>query len=538
MNYKVLFFFLFLTANMGFLNASHIIGGDVHFEQTGRNQYLVTMRVFRDCLPGRTDSIPLVIGGLYYNDTNGNLERNLYLYNTGTYDTVIFGDDCYTPLGLCVEVNIFQTVISYLPDNASGYYFTSSNCCRSIMTNHPFYRKGMTFEAEIPNPGLSSGFNSNPKWGAYPTDAYFCVGRLKTIDLSCSDNDGDSLVYSLVNPLDADVYTYTCPPPNQNQTCISANNPLPRPAPLLTYSTGYDLNNIIGTSSILSINSSTGIITVRAFNIGVFVFRVRCEEYRNGVKIGEVFSDLRYNAVNCNFNQGLATLNKSQNVNINFNSDTCLDIIVIDTNVTDTVFFQIETNTSAFGSTLTLPDTNAFGRYVFSYNDSNNVMDTISFYQQTTGGFDIGVGGVGKRFCWNPSECDLLAIDTFNLNVFAYSIGCDGAFDSIEHSYNVIVTKNNNYNYTVPNVFSPNGDKKNDVFSLDATQHDKCYDVLSVAIYNRWGLKVFESEDPLFQWDGKDSGGADVNEGTYYVILQGFFGGKEVTNQFPVSLFR
>lgn len=50
----------------------------------------------------------------------------------------------------------------------------------------------------------------------------------------------------------------------------------------------------------------------------------------------------------------------------------------------------------------------------------------------------------------------------------------------------------------VPNSFSPNGDGKNDEFRIYSRYIDHMY----LAIFDRWGEKVFETNDPLAAWDG------------------------------------
>ncbi len=68
----------------------------------------------------------------------------------------------------------------------------------------------------------------------------------------------------------------------------------------------------------------------------------------------------------------------------------------------------------------------------------------------------------------------------------------------------------------IPNVFTPNGDEKNDRFlptNVDATDY-------SMDIYNRWGMKVFSTVNSGIGWNGKlDNGGDTVPDGTYFVIL-------------------
>ena len=52
----------------------------------------------------------------------------------------------------------------------------------------------------------------------------------------------------------------------------------------------------------------------------------------------------------------------------------------------------------------------------------------------------------------------------------------------------------------VPNAYSPNGDGHNDKICLQGW--NDCVTDFTISIYDRWGEKVFESEDPAFCWDG------------------------------------
>jgi gliding motility-associated-like protein len=67
------------------------------------------------------------------------------------------------------------------------------------------------------------------------------------------------------------------------------------------------------------------------------------------------------------------------------------------------------------------------------------------------------------------------------------------------------------------NVFSPNGDGKNDLWVAKQTFQ---YEEFSMVIYNRWGQKVFESNDPFFEWDGTNLNGNEVPDGTYFYIAR------------------
>ena len=71
--------------------------------------------------------------------------------------------------------------------------------------------------------------------------------------------------------------------------------------------------------------------------------------------------------------------------------------------------------------------------------------------------------------------------------------------------------------FEVPNVFTPNGDGKNDVFTFRAVNMGE----ITITIFDRWGLKMFEStQSGNIIWDGKNKGGHTVTDGTYFYILK------------------
>jgi gliding motility-associated-like protein len=54
----------------------------------------------------------------------------------------------------------------------------------------------------------------------------------------------------------------------------------------------------------------------------------------------------------------------------------------------------------------------------------------------------------------------------------------------------------------IPNAFSPDGDGYNDVLMVNGNNVDE----MTMAIYNRWGQKVFETNDQSIGWDGTFNG--------------------------------
>lgn len=67
----------------------------------------------------------------------------------------------------------------------------------------------------------------------------------------------------------------------------------------------------------------------------------------------------------------------------------------------------------------------------------------------------------------------------------------------------------------IPNVFTPNGDGVNDVFTLESTGVTS----LNAQLFDRWGLKLFEWNTVHGGWDGRTTAGGMASEGTYYYII-------------------
>jgi gliding motility-associated-like protein len=87
------------------------------------------------------------------------------------------------------------------------------------------------------------------------------------------------------------------------------------------------------------------------------------------------------------------------------------------------------------------------------------------------------------------------------------------------------------------NVFTPgNADGKNDTYRVPIQGQD-LYDM---RIFNRWGEKVFTSQDAKIQWNGTvNNTGADCPEGTYfYQFTYRFKGKKEKMVSGSVNLIR
>ena len=90
--------------------------------------------------------------------------------------------------------------------------------------------------------------------------------------------------------------------------------------------------------------------------------------------------------------------------------------------------------------------------------------------------------------------------------------------DSIEITV-PFIKENNSGGVYIPQVFSPNGDGKNDVFIIENTSNNPCK-LKSFKVYDRWGKIMHTVEQfETFEWDGKCNG-TSVIPGAYIGFLE------------------
>jgi gliding motility-associated-like protein len=86
----------------------------------------------------------------------------------------------------------------------------------------------------------------------------------------------------------------------------------------------------------------------------------------------------------------------------------------------------------------------------------------------------------------------------------------------------------------VPGAFSPNGDGHNDILYVSGN----CIEELDFIIFDRWGNKVFEGNDPHAGWDGRYNGQM-MNTGTFgYYLKAKEYNGKVIERKGNVGLVR
>jgi gliding motility-associated-like protein len=134
--------------------------------------------------------------------------------------------------------------------------------------------------------------------------------------------------------------------------------------------------------------------------------------------------------------------------------------------------------------------------------DGSIVIDSIK------GGF--------KPYSMNFNNNGLTANLIFeNLSTGSYSLSIrDSSLCETEYVLTVPDSKTD-YTLYIPNTFTPNNDKLNDVWYIKGT----CLDKMNCLIYNRWGEKIKELKDINEGWDGTYKG-ASVPDGVYVYLIE------------------
>jgi gliding motility-associated-like protein len=133
---------------------------------------------------------------------------------------------------------------------------------------------------------------------------------------------------------------------------------------------------------------------------------------------------------------------------------------------------------------------------------------TWNFIDQTTGATSwVWNFGDGNSSTQQNASNNYTGAGTYTVTlVTTNQFGCTDSASSIISVLEGIL---------IPNVFSPNGDGTNDEFYIPNSGLKE----YKIEIWDRWGVKVFESDAPSIHWDGRSTAGMPCTDGTYYYVL-------------------
>lgn len=289
-----LFFAILFTHFSTIAYGTHIVGGELELQHIQGDRYQLGLILYFDNisgLPGARDPNATVF---IFRKSDDELVNQFTLPRVSNARVPYTSPDCAVGSLSTDRLYYRSTVrlreISY--NDPEGYYIVYERCCRNGSIQNIFDPggAGQAFYLEFPAvvKDTQPFINSSPQLFP-PLSDYACVNQPFQFNFGGTDLDGDSLVYSLATPLNGH---------------SSRNQPVPdfpqsAPYEPIQFLDGYSIASMIPGKPPLQIDAKTGFLEVTAAETGLFVFSVRCEEYRDGEKIGEVVRDFQMLVLDC-----------------------------------------------------------------------------------------------------------------------------------------------------------------------------------------------------------------------------------------------
>ena len=281
------------------VKATHIVGGGFSYSRVSYDTYRFNLTLYFDYINGNSgakDSYATC--HLFRISDNAYLDSlDLPLVDSSRF-LPFSNPRCGTKVNLKTQVLQYSRLVQVDPalfNDSKGYYLIWERCCRNnVITNiNAPEATGQTFYMEFPSMTINGqSFNNNsPVFDLISSD-YPCINIPFQLPFGATDFNGDSLVYSLTNPLKG----------NSTPGRPRGTPPFPAPYNPVSWKSGYDATYPLNGQPSLQVNRKTGLLTCTATQTGLYVFSVKCEEYRNGKKIGEIRREMQITVVDCQFN--------------------------------------------------------------------------------------------------------------------------------------------------------------------------------------------------------------------------------------------
>lgn len=337
------------------MSAAHLVGGEITYECTGNNNYEITLIMYRDCFSSGAQFDDTVSITVY--DISNNIIANLRPPILSQSQLPLSAPNNCTalPNTVCTEKAIYKVIVN-LPPKVGGYTIAHQRCCRnSTILNIPNPGDwGSTYSVSIPSNDNSC--NSSPYFNDTPP-VLLCINQPLNLDMSATDTDGDSLVYTLCRIKHGG---------GKNQFGTGFNSPAPdtaAPPPYqnVTFNPGFQFSNPITSNPALAINPQTGFLTGRPIQLGQYVFAICVSEYRNGMLLSTIRRDFQFNVSgDC---EGPVSIVEDQVMNPN---TLCSGLTI--------PFKSISVNTTSwywnFGDPTTTADTSRMANPTYTYPDT------------------------------------------------------------------------------------------------------------------------------------------------------------------------
>lgn len=275
---------LLLTSSSA--SATHLYGGELYYTYISGNKYTVTMVMYADCsgaasllstLYTATPRVDVFNGTTLFRTMSLKVSSGAGIEVTPVCSASIGSTTCNGGTVPGVRRFAYSDTITLSPSalwkfKSTGYIAATSSAGRSSTISN-ISSPGtsiMSLEASLNN---SVQPNSNPTYTTVPTP-FFCINVAQEYNPGAVDpNTGDSLVYDLVDGIDAKTTPYT----------------------LVTYLTGYSATAPLACKSgTFSFSNSTGQLSFTPNLTQVSLVVCRVSEYRSGVLVGTSMREMNF----------------------------------------------------------------------------------------------------------------------------------------------------------------------------------------------------------------------------------------------------
>lgn len=296
---------LVLLAGLGLLAAgpaaaTHIVGGELDLQYLQNSDYRLSLNLYFDAINGSPGALDNDLTASIFEKGSNRWIRDIVLPLTSNTFVNYSNPACTQPT-LSTRKLLYSQQLMLPADtyaNPAGYYVAVERCCRNVTIANIVRPQdaAQTFYLEFPAVvRQGQPFRDSTPRIFPPLGDYACRNELFYYDFGGQDPDRDSLVYDMVTPLNGYSDPTTPKPGRARPAPYPPVQWQPQPAGLPAL--GAD-NQIPGAPR-LTIDARTGRLTVRPTQLGLFVFGVRCQEFRKGEKIGETRRDFQLKVLQC-----------------------------------------------------------------------------------------------------------------------------------------------------------------------------------------------------------------------------------------------
>jgi gliding motility-associated-like protein len=148
---------------------------------------------------------------------------------------------------------------------------------------------------------------------------------------------------------------------------------------------------------------------------------------------------------------------------------------------------------------------------------------------------NTSTGAISYSWNFGDSKTSTTQNPNNTFNTGSYTVELTASSGSCIATATVLIVVEDGLTIEIPNVFTPNNDGANDVFTVKSTGVKE----ISLQIFNRWGEKLYAFSGSKASWDGQTTNGANVPEGTYfYFVKVTGFDNKVIEQHGTINLFR